>query len=249
MSLNNSNKNLLNSLESSSSPFESYSTSSNSTTSTSTNSIWDSIKNMSWLTWILILFVLAILGFNIFTYLAVGTEFIAEWSQKIINLFKQVTGGITGTVGHALSDTAKQIVSVSATGATTGIDVVADTTIGAINALDNIGSNQNANANAKQSHSTNPGSSINNTNSNPIPVHNDNNLNKALNESIEHRDIEADDSYSSIQSSKPAGKAGWCFIGEDRGIRSCMKVGLNDTCMSGDIFPTNQVCINPNLRA
>jgi hypothetical protein len=52
-----------------------------------------------------------------------------------------------------------------------------------------------------------------------------------------------------MQTSKSSGKAGWCLIGEDRGIRSCMKVGLNDTCMSGDIFPTNDVCVNPNLRA
>jgi hypothetical protein len=25
-------------------------------------------------------------------------------------------------------------------------------------------------------------------------------------------------------------------------------VGMNDTCMSGDIFPTSAVCVNPNLR-
>ena len=60
--------------------------------------------------------------------------------------------------------------------------------------------------------------------------------------------VQSDDSYSSIQSSKISGKSGWCFIGEDRGTRSCMNVGPNDTCMSGEIFPTNDICINPNLR-
>jgi hypothetical protein len=58
----------------------------------------------------------------------------------------------------------------------------------------------------------------------------------------------ADDSYSSIQKSKSSSKSGWCFIGEDRGFRACINVGENDKCMSGDIFPTSEICVNPNLR-
>jgi hypothetical protein len=38
-------------------------------------------------------------------------------------------------------------------------------------------------------------------------------------------------------------------VGEDRGIRTCAEVGVNDECMSGDIFPSQELCINPNLRA
>lgn len=59
---------------------------------------------------------------------------------------------------------------------------------------------------------------------------------------------DADDSYSSIQMSKSSSKSGWCFIGEDRGFRSCIRVGENSTCMSGDIFPSEENCVNPNLR-
>jgi hypothetical protein len=58
---------------------------------------------------------------------------------------------------------------------------------------------------------------------------------------------EEDSSSSNIQ--EGPGKKGWCFIGKDRGVRSCAKVGLNDTCMSGDIFPTSDICVNPRLRA
>jgi len=47
---------------------------------------------------------------------------------------------------------------------------------------------------------------------------------------------------------KPKSKSGFCYIGEDRGFRSCIKVEEGDICMSGDIFPTQAVCINPNLR-
>jgi hypothetical protein len=43
-------------------------------------------------------------------------------------------------------------------------------------------------------------------------------------------------------------KSGYCYIGEDKGYRSCAYVGVNDTCMSGEIFPTNDICVNPSLR-
>jgi hypothetical protein len=58
----------------------------------------------------------------------------------------------------------------------------------------------------------------------------------------------ADDSMSNIQQSKSSSKSGWCFIGEDRGFRSCIQVNENEKCMSGDIFPSQEICINPNLR-
>ena len=58
---------------------------------------------------------------------------------------------------------------------------------------------------------------------------------------------QADDATSQTQR-KPKSKSGYCFIGEDKGFRSCIEVGEGDICMSGDIFPTQAICINPNLR-
>jgi len=55
-----------------------------------------------------------------------------------------------------------------------------------------------------------------------------------------------DNNDSSIQMPK---KSGYCYIGEDRGHRTCIYSGKRDICMSGDIFPTLDVCINPKLRA
>ena len=46
----------------------------------------------------------------------------------------------------------------------------------------------------------------------------------------------------------PNGKKGFCYIGEQKGVRSCIGVGINDTCMSGEIFPSMDKCINPNIR-
>ena len=51
-----------------------------------------------------------------------------------------------------------------------------------------------------------------------------------------------------VNATQRGNKSGYCYIGEDRGFRSCVKVGHKDKCMSGDIFPTEAICINPNLR-
>jgi hypothetical protein len=43
-------------------------------------------------------------------------------------------------------------------------------------------------------------------------------------------------------------KVGYCYIGSDRNVRTCVKVGEKDTCMSGEVFPTIDLCINPTLK-
>lgn len=45
-----------------------------------------------------------------------------------------------------------------------------------------------------------------------------------------------------------SGKSGYCNVGSWKGIRSCVKVNTKNECMSGDIFPTKEICINPTLR-
>ena len=41
---------------------------------------------------------------------------------------------------------------------------------------------------------------------------------------------------------------GYCYIGYDNGQRECTNVFEGDVCMSGEIFPTLDICINPKLR-
>jgi len=57
-----------------------------------------------------------------------------------------------------------------------------------------------------------------------------------------------DDSMSKMQAKRNPGKSGFCYIGEDKGFRSCLYVNSGHNCVSGDIFPTKEICINPNLR-
>ena len=41
---------------------------------------------------------------------------------------------------------------------------------------------------------------------------------------------------------------GYCYIGKINDTRYCGKVSSREYCMSGDIYPSMDVCINPSLR-
>ena len=186
-------------------------------------------------TWIIIFLILAFVGFNIFVYLAKGT-------QDITNFFTPIIDKIVGAFGSVTN----QIVDTTATGA----KGVVNASAGAVNS--GLTSVQNAVPEGKQVSTSAGGTSLQNS----IPqadVMQNNTMNKALNNSNvknnigQTQDYEADDTSSSIQKSQS--KGGYCYIGEERGYRSCMQVDSGDMCMSGEIFPTSEICINPNLRA
>lgn len=44
-----------------------------------------------------------------------------------------------------------------------------------------------------------------------------------------------------------SGKAQWCLVGEYNGTRGCINVSDQDKCLSGQVFPSQQQCLNPNL--
>ena len=187
---------------------------------------FDSLKSINLTTWLIIFLVLSFLGFNIFVYLAKGT-------QGITNFFAPLIEKIFGT-------------TVSVTGQT--VDVAAE---GAKAVVGGTASVVNASLSAVQDITPNGAPSSLNTQSiqgtiQPPDVTTNNNLNRALNSSQQDQDYQANEASSSVGGS---GQSGWCYIGEDRGFRSCSQVGVNDQCMSGDIFPSNELCINPNLRA
>ena len=41
---------------------------------------------------------------------------------------------------------------------------------------------------------------------------------------------------------------GYCFIGQQKNQRYCSEISEAHQCASGDVFPTMDMCINPNLR-
>jgi hypothetical protein len=154
--------------------------------------IFESIQNISFTTWLIIILILAFLGFNIFIYLAKGTQDITSFFNTITQM---VSEGKKQTVQEVKTPDATPVIEKKP-------DSVANAT-----------------------------------------------LNKAINTS---KPDEPEDDYKAHDASSSldiTGKSGWCYIGEDKGFRTCAQVGVNDKCMSGDIFPSQEICINPNLRS
>ena len=56
---------------------------------------------------------------------------------------------------------------------------------------------------------------------------------------------EPDQSDSPIQN-QSGGK--WCYVGTDRGYRSCVEMKDSQSCISGKIFPSKMKCVNPEIR-
>ena len=199
--------------------------------SDSSSGFFDWIKSIGITTWIIIILIFSFLGFNIFTFLGKGTDQANTILQPLVNVFRSIFGGTTS-----------QIVDVSAEGGKAVTNTAASVVNDTLNAAQKV-------ANQPSSETV---SNINNiTSAKNLDSSQVNTLNKALNSAAplttKTGEYQEDDSASSIQ--RGTSKGGWCYIGEDRGFRTCGKVGPNDECMSGDIFPSNEICMNPSLRA
>jgi len=180
-----------------------------------------------------------------------GTEKFVDIFATILTLF-----------GYQTLETTKQTINTSATGTKAGVDIVANTTTDAINTIEDTAKTRN-NSNSNSVVGQRPTNSATLKNSetiqdqlkmekqiNELEDMHQQNLQTALQDSknANANTVRPDDSLSRIQASNGSGKAGWCFIGEDRGFRTCSQVGQNDQCLSGDIFPSQEICMNPNLR-
>lgn len=180
------------------------------------------VKQMDWVKVALIVVVLALLGFNVFTYLSE----ITEWFK---NTFGPLFRGTVGTAADVVGDTVSKTVETAAEGTQAVVGEVAKGTTSGIGQL------QQALGGDKVQNRID-GQTI------------DFDFGKAESQFVMNQDQdEADTSFLS-KKTKGHGNPGYCYIGEDRGVRSCLYVGNGDMCMSGQIYPTMDVCINPNLR-
>jgi hypothetical protein len=171
----------------------------------------------------LIVLLLALIGFNVFAYL----DDITAWFSET---FGAPFRSVAQFLGYAAIDTAHTTVDVTAQGTKSAVDIAAGAATSGIDVLqqtiDQKHQDQDQDQDQDQAQSSNAG------------------LQRALSHA-KKQPPRPDDATSRTQRT---GKSGYCYIGEDRGFRSCIKVGEDDTCMSGDIFPTHAICINPRLR-
>ena len=236
-----------------------------STTNNSTNVFFSWFKNP--LFWVVIIFLLAFLGINIFSYLSKGTQDVTNIFQPLFNtittLINKLTGTFTGQLVDVTAEGAKDVVSATST----AVGATANAVNAGLSNVQSVAKGQTTSSTTTATATPTPSTATTSNTGVPVqttaPVQNvqqsstsqNNVLNTVLNSASpeqplndgETQDYQADDATSTIQSG--SGKAGWCYIGEDRGFRTCAEVGVNDTCMSGEIFPSQDICINPSLRA
>jgi methyl-accepting chemotaxis protein len=189
---------------------------------------------------IAIIFILLFLGINIFTYLGDSLNYVK-------NTFSPIFGGIFKSFALSAGNLTKQTVEVSGEGIKGATDIATGTITSGIDVLEGQ-VDRNSDTQTKQTSSVNDNSQSTNDIQNTPSQQTDTSqqLDTAL-ANAENSVPLPDDATSTTQKSS-SNKSGYCYIGEDRGFRSCIKVNENNVCMSGDIFASEALCINPNLR-
>ena len=192
----------------------------------SSYSIWSVIS------FILIILIVWVLFFNFFD---LGK--ITDWIESFLRF-----------IGYSTGETIKTTTSVGATGVTGSTNVAAGAVTGGINLLEK-GLNLTPEEKARKKNQAEV-TALYPPSLNPMDVQTteESTVLSAGLANLKKMAPLPDDATSVTQSGGRS-KSGYCYIGEDRGFRSCIKVGENDQCISGDIFPTMDICINPNLRA
>lgn len=183
---------------------------------------------------ILVAMLLGFAGFNVFKEMGLVTDDVVEFVRPV-----------TDAVARLMGTVSNQFVSTTSEGTRTGIDIVSGAAKSGVNVLE---------------HQV-TGNSRGDINDDPSLVPSSGN-GTAKQEAARARALTMktgtqldshvgplpDDATSVTQKGATSGKAGYCLVGEDRGNRSCAYVNESDTCMSGNIFPSKDKCINPSLR-
>jgi len=62
-----------------------------------------------------------------------------------------------------------------------------------------------------------------------------------------HEQPKPDTTTNPIQKPISAVKSRWCLVGEYENRRGCIEITDSDKCLSGQVFPTQQMCLNPTF--
>ncbi len=175
-----------------------------------------------------IVILLLLLGVNIFNYLGFTLDKLKEFSMPVLTF-----------LGFKTGDVINETVTKSQQGVKLATDVSGDSIKDAVNLLKNKNDYKNKNEN---NHKKDLDKNEN---------RNENNHKKELDKNLNIHSKrlskpKPDSSKSDIQNY--GNKKKYCYVGKDRGYRSCIKIDNDDICMSGDVFSSLDLCINPTLR-
>ena len=198
-------------------------------------------------------------GFNILTYLG---DLVNKLGDKILPIWEYILVNI----GYKTEESAKNVVSTSASGTgaigeeivkdskkikkMTQDDEISDDGVEPVDSLSTTNMRNKKHSSKSSSHEE-----VNNNKETQSRVNNYQLDSSELKKNIEQqqptkRELEKleKQNVQPNDSDDLGNQKGWCLIGSYKGIRSCSKVQDADLCMSGDIFPNQDVCVNPNIR-
>ena len=164
---------------------------------------------------LVVLLLLSFLGINIL-----------DIFSNIIKIFVRLFGPIVNQILSLLGYTTGSVLNVSA-------DVIGDTSKAAIDIAE--GTVQNV------------GNLLIKASKTSIDKNTKTQLDNVLsNSSIQTtNNVEQDIPENPIQNPISSSKNSWCYIGEYEKKRSCIAMNEHDKCMSGQVFPEQQICLNP----
>jgi hypothetical protein len=213
--------------------------------------------------WFAIILLLAFFGFNIFQYLAQGTDIIATLVSPFTYTIAYFTGETAKTTLQHTSQGTQAIVSESSTFLqillkfltdlfTNSVTFVTEGTTSAIDYLQsNIKKDKTIDVKLEKQIID---SSVEETEE---PEDDDMTMLKEERK-IENRVQNVSDDIKKLIVKKEQTEPepirsdmqqnGYCYIGKINDARYCAKVSSKNNCLSGDIFPTMAVCVNPNLK-
>tara|TARA_B110000967_G_scaffold147109_1_gene150610 strand:+ start:91 stop:843 length:753 start_codon:yes stop_codon:yes gene_type:complete len=166
------------------------------------------------------LLILSFLGINLLMILG-------NWMQVVIQIFGPLVSQILSVFGYTTGTVLDKTEDVVSAVAKTGIDI-AGGTVQSVADLLKKASIDNVDPKSRSQLDQ----SLSSSGSTKKP-------------SFTLNEPEADDGNGTIQKPITAGKSQWCLVGDYQGKRGCVGVDDAAKCMSGQVFPSQQLCLNP----
>ena len=208
--------------------------------------------------WFVIIILLSLYGLNIFKYLAQGTDIITA----LISPFTYVIALLTGDTFKSTIQNISQggqiliaelskffgdLIKYSSQFFSGSLKVAEKSSVSAIDQLQ-------SNIIKDKTISTESKKSVKNEKLEKELEYDTNTNERKINERSREISSEVKNSIDKKEKTAPvplqsnSNEYGYCYIGKTNNVRNCAKVSSKNKCMSGDIFPTMDLCINPNLR-
>jgi hypothetical protein len=172
---------------------------------------------------LVLILIISFLGINILNIAGDAFQRISDAIfPPIINLlafFGYTTGSVVNKTAEVVGDTAK-----------TGVDIAQGTVYDVGNLI------KDASTGVDSRSKVNLDNAINNSyRISPVDL------------SRPPREPEPARAENPIQKPISSGKTNWCLVGEYKEKRGCIELDEHDKCLSGQVFPSQKMCLNPTM--